>query len=246
MTEEQLLERYLANDLTPAQRQALEKRLANDTALRHELALRQEVEQLAVRDDLTHIFNLAGKAMAERPTQGAAVRRLWPRLVAVAAVLVFMIGITLYINNNQGFANHKEVFTAYYKPYPAYQTVRGSQSKQNGFYLGMEAYQQGAYKNALAAFDTASHINTNIILFYQAQCHLYLGKGQLAVQLLEQVAAQQTGLLAEQAQWYLALAQLQTGNLALARQQFMALAAKTGTYQQQADNIVKAIDKMAQ
>ena len=134
--------------------------------------------------------------------------------VAVIAAVVFAVGFIL-TNLNFTRSNPEELFLSYYAPLTSINTVMRSADSNSveGYQRAIELYQQGHYNLAAEKFneiylENAYHISAR---FFEGIARIELAQYDSAISLLHEVVSQ-PGEYITDAQWYLALLYLRTGN----------------------------------
>jgi hypothetical protein len=118
--------------------------------------------------------------------------------------------------------NNKRLFAQYFSTYDAAfakNMTRGSNRVQHIFF---DHYEAGNYVQAVATEPVDSV--SPVWLFYRANAWMAMGRPEQALPLLASIDTRQNILLAQQVQWYQALALLQNGDLERAKGRLQAIA----------------------
>ncbi len=149
-----------------------------------------------------------------------------PRGLLLAVLIVFVLGFGLYMYFNPTTTG-EQLFNRYFEPYPVStyeQMTEGSDYLPAAF----EDYQLGRYAEAVARFEagTANPTTGPAYNFYYALSLMATGQHTQAIPLLEPLAAEtMTTGLKQPAEWYLALAYLDSGQTAEAQSRLERIAA---------------------
>ncbi len=253
MTEEQkfeLIENYLAENLSQPAQEDFERQLQTDSSLREALRLHQQVAA-TLKDEKVHQFRAALKQVdqgwqAPIPTTTPKAKIFnFRRLIAIAAtvlLLVFAYQIFLPSASN----SPTDLFAANFESYKMVLNQRSADRSDelNGdlVQMAVAAYEQEDFAQAALHFKQLQDESPGIIAFqfYHAVSALALKNTTVAIPLLENIRQQPQHLFIEQSQWYLALAYLQQGEKEKARTALQAI--KENGYQYaEAQKLLKAL-----
>ncbi len=140
--------------------------------------------------------------------------------------------------------NPEKLYEAYYKPMitisPVTRSYNSIMVKQ--YADAIEMYNKGNYKEASYIFDEMMQENPTFIApyFFQGITQLELGNYERAISLLSTVTSQSKDFMKE-AQWYLGLCYLKTGEKNKARTYFEILSESGGFYQDQAKELLRRL-----
>jgi cytochrome c-type biogenesis protein CcmH/NrfG len=125
-------------------------------------------------------------------------------------------------------------------------TVRNEQEIDPALQSAMEAYNEQAYPEAVAKFETILENDpANVpVLFYSGVSYLILEGTEIAVQNLQKVVQTDDPTYKLTATWYLGLAYLQQGNTAEAREVFSSLKESGSSYAKRADAILQQLEEI--
>jgi tetratricopeptide (TPR) repeat protein len=225
-----LIEGYLLGALDEEARRKFEERMAGDREMQKEVELQrslmyflQDAKGLELRralDDADQ--NFAGKTVP-------LVRKVLPWAAAIALVIVG-VGLAFWDFSPQAQAS---LFETYFEPYPMVLSQRSGDASMQSL---IAAYESGRYGEALGHIEqwASDSVLSAAGTFYQGMCLLALGEGQRAAAALQKVIDRRDPLFTTQAQWYLALAHLQSGHKPEARALFETIAETPGHYKSDA------------
>lgn len=211
----QEIETYLDGSMPKTDLVSFEKQLKTDSTLKEEV-VNQKLTILAIQRFAAKQMKTKLNALdQENPYE----KRGWStflsldnlqRLSAAAALLTVALFFVFGIFTN----NPDDLFDQYYEPYP---NIVAPVFRSDGDYTekeeAMMLYEQGKYKQAIMAFTQviAEEENPSVFYFYNGLSYLSLGNSEKAIYNLQQVEG--SCQLAEQTEWYLALAYLQANDL---------------------------------
>lgn len=211
------IEKYLNNQMDPAERQTFELAMGTNPSLAEEVASFQDVKQMvniagdeAFLNKLKSIEDeLAGKTTSVRPFLG---RRLV--LGIAAAVIILLAGIWILQPQR---TESNDLFAENFQAYPAPAHLRGETNENQSWETARTAYIQEDYTQAAQQFEALLALDSIPQAVYLV--HFYAGISQLAeippklpgaIGHLQYVAATDSDYY-QPAQWYLALAYLKNG-----------------------------------
>jgi tetratricopeptide (TPR) repeat protein len=158
-------------------------------------------------------------------------------LSAAAIISTFILIKTLLPSYNPD-----KLFSSYYEPLSVVLPVtRGLGSSESNIYTsGIEKYKLGDYQGAAKDFSNAmlKDNTTTTPLFFSGISNLALGNYDQAVNLLSKVGSR-SGEFGKEAEWYLGLAYLKTGEKEKALICFEFLAQSPGYYRERAEKIIR-------
>ncbi|MCU0474325.1 MAG: hypothetical protein MUC93_13350 [Bacteroidales bacterium] len=158
-----------------------------------------------------------------------------------AAAIIFAI---VFINILSPLYNPEKLFNSYYEPLNA--VLPGTRSldidQPDNYSSAIEKYKLGDYQSAAIEFSNALLKDNSAIIprFYLGITQLELGNYDQAINLLSEVLGS-LGEYGKDAEWYLGLAYLKTGEKGKASACFEILAQTSGFYQKRADKILRRL-----
>jgi len=241
---ENLVHRYLNNELNPQEIKEFEQELLHNKALADELKLTRDIEK-AVNDDEATAFREQLEAIHQKHYGKRKVIGM-PIYWAAAASIVLVLGLAylfFFVMNHP--MNDEKIFAQYYKPYESTYSLRSVENDSLKLMNdAFEYYDKKDYKSALSLFKKCIvEIPGNLSLhFYAGISCMETGDYAGALKYFDEVIAQNSNLLVEQAAWYKALCLLKMKKDAEAKTMFKQMAAKGGYYKQKAEEILKEMN----
>lgn len=202
-----LFEAYVKSNLTEAEQAEFELQLKKDREISEEfdiyLQSLRAIEIAGLHQDIQLI--LQPQTTNTRLMPGKLV---W---VSLAASLLLAV-LSIFVIRESNSVSSSDLFVRYYQPYPNIHSFRGAGDPKTGAW---EAYSKREYQKSFYLLDKWTP-KTDTILFYMAMCKLSLNEPDESIKLLSQIEKQ--SVFIEQANWYLAMAYLNDGNLNATRE----------------------------
>jgi tetratricopeptide (TPR) repeat protein len=199
---------YLGGTLSQEERNAVDQRLASDTAFRE---LFNETKLLATGIKMQGRQGVKKQLVDLEQTLPAIEikkgRTMLPWISGVAAALLIFFLVYMLADRS----DPKELFEAYYSPYPniAMPVVRGEDQDSSARARAFIAYEQQDYLNAIAAFEALEH-RSDEDKFYLGNSYLAAGEARHAIDVWLTLSPS-ASRYADQTLWYLSLAHLKLG-----------------------------------
>lgn len=216
MREEQYnkIEAYLDGTLNAPEKDAFEKEMEKDKALRDAVQLEKDLQsfvpdtpELKFRKNLEQV-NQNWKAKPESKTISI-------RWLSIAAGFLLIFGFlfwkTLFA---PGPLNNEEIFAAHFEPYQMVLNTRSGTTLEGDNQLllneALEAYADKNFSKAATSFENLALADNDNELYqlYSSLSHLAAGHADTAIEMLEVLQSNSSPSLREQIQWYLGLAYL--------------------------------------
>jgi TolA-binding protein len=164
------------------------------------------------------------------------------RYVSLAAAL--LTGAVFLIRSLFPSYDADKIFNKYYEPLSAVSAVTrspGSSGNEN-FYSAIESYKNGEYKVAESGFSEEILKEPSFLLprFFLGITQIALGNYNQAIDQLE-VVATSSGEYTKEANWYLGLACIKTGNKIKAIKCFESLSRSPGFYKDRSEKILRRL-----
>jgi hypothetical protein len=182
-----------------------------------------------------------GGAVGNEVTVPKIKRRRLGVWFGLAASIVVLIGLVVFLTQWRKPASHEAVFAAYYHPYPAPPQVRHAGSPAELEAMGQ--YREQHFAAAIPLFQEGLLADSGNSLL-----HLYLGNAYLAIDSLDQ-ARRNFGIVlgavdsaySAHAEWYFALADLKDGDLEAAKLRLGGIVDSGSPYGRQAEEVLIAL-----
>jgi hypothetical protein len=204
------IEEYLNHQLTVEERNSFDEKLQSDEIFAKEVEeqvlLSNSFDEIQAHKLLLRFSDIEQELEGGKEKYfGFPIYLKWAASVAVLAVL----SLVVYLNTSN---SNQDLFLAYYTTYPNVESPI-SRSDASGEEV-WKLYEAGNYAAAFIQFEQALVVNEADLAsrFYMGICAVELNRVTIAQEAFMKVAADKDGAYYEQAQWYLALSYLKTGN----------------------------------
>jgi len=239
------IDRYLQSEMEEGERKEFEKRLKEDSILQQEVNLQNQLMLVFKQREDTQLRNILAAeeeqivTTTEQETAAKIVpftqKKWWKYAAAISLFALFLWGITNFLTPSE------DIFTIYFKPYPATIFAERDNSFKNN--EALQAYQAGNYQDAKRLFQALpDSLKIPKTLFYQATVYLILQEFSLAIPIFQQLQKSTNHGLEEPVEWYLALSYLKVEERDKAVFLLKKIAQKEGGYyQKEAQLIIKRL-----
>ncbi|MGY3791631.1 hypothetical protein [Aquimarina sp. 433] len=210
MEREELIDKFLHSELTPAEKEQFDDLLANDISFKEDLDLLSNLKNVAGaedRDDLRkQMANFEAK-IAANETKVVPLFNYKKLLVAASILLIISLGVISLLDPFGVSTN--DLYASNFEPYKNVVTpiVRGT-ADDNEEIAAFSSYENKEYAVSAEQFGKLYEITQKpYFLLYQANALLAIDQTKEAIPLLEQHIALKDELI-ERGKWYLSLAYL--------------------------------------
>ncbi len=207
--EQDLIDRYLANELTKEEGEAFEKRLSEDarwhTLVAETKVLALGIEEAALQEKLTTFHDTIATKKA------SVIKMSWPARVAIAASLVLAFSTIIWLTQQP--AKNTKIVAAYFKPDPGLPTTMGV-SDHYEFERAMVEYKTGNYTKAIESWERIRQHNpaNDTLNYFIASALLANKEATKSIPFFDAVIKISNSAFLQEAYWYRGLAFLQQGN----------------------------------
>lgn len=201
-----LVEKYLAGQLEGDELKSFKLKLESNPQFKEQVetqrCLQEGVAHYAMKQQLEEIHNRI------YPPKN---NRFWGFSVAAAAILLFAVAVWWW----QRPEPHLRLFDTYYTAEPGLPTPMSADAENYVFYSAMVAYKNAEYPLAIHQFDSLAVAYPRETRYQYFLASSYLNSEQVdkAIPILEKLAAKDQDKYQAKAQWYLAMALLQSNRL---------------------------------
>lgn len=212
-----------------------EKRHSNSGREEHTQEISDFITNSLKKDTNEPVTDITG----ERKRGLSRTLRSYTSVSAAAIIIIVILVRTLLPSNNP-----EKLFNKYYDPFKAISLVtrNSNQDLSESYIQAVEKYKLGDYQGAVVGFSEAIERDNLAIepRFFMGITELALGNFDQAIDLLSVVTGSSAGFRKE-AEWYLGLAYLRTGEKEKASACFEFLAQSPGSYRLPAEKIVRRL-----
>ena len=241
-----LVERYFDRQLSESEAVEFQHRVRIDMSFKalvdQERLLIQQIRQTGLQKDLNYLKTLEKNLSNPNSTSWQFPRLVW-HYSAAAAIVAIMVVVGIWVYSPR--QTSEELFTAYFKPYANIfePTVRSSQTTPSTQRVeAFQAYEQGDYQKAARLFTALNKEKPEPGIL------LLLGNSNLILGNLKEAENNFITLRKDfdeldlQAQWYLSLCYLKSGDTKRARAILNELGGTEVTYAEKAKELLKKVD----
>ena len=222
-----IIDKYFSNSLSPKEESEFDDLLHNDEEFKSEVAFVEDVQKVIYKNQRNDLKKVLQNFEQDKPAiKLFNISKKW--LVAASILIIVSLG-SIFVKNSF-YPSPEKLYVQHYEPYrnivlPVERGVNSNSIEHSAFV----AYENGNYHKAINLFNSAPSNNERYILFYKSMCYMSLNKTDDAISLLKAITASDNGINSEinfneLANWYLALAYLNTGQVGEANKQFSLIA----------------------
>jgi tetratricopeptide (TPR) repeat protein len=236
------IEKYLAGELTGAEKEIFEKKIREDKSLQSEVNLRRRVDRIIETRDVQSLRNKLSVIEKSRVTKKRSLQPQFSTFLKYAAVftgIVLIAGISLFSGTKLA---SDQIIDRYYK---VYEPVSGQRSEKvssdEDFIVALSLYNTHEYGKAAIFFSKVLEKNPE-----DMQSELLNGLSNFEEKQYPEakksfgiVIEDNNNFFVETAKWYLALCYVETGENEKARQLLEVIAKEGGIYKKDATKIIR-------
>lgn len=240
-----LIKKYLANELSSAERHAFEIEMENDPFLM------EAIEGLSMQHNTwapTHLSELEEQLKAQFPapklttsTKHYAIKSFFKYAAAACVIgILALVSWRLFITSKQ--LNEQEIYAAYFHPLTNTEGIVRGENKADIESAAVQAYENEDYYGAVKHYEQLVRSNPENVKY-----KLYFGISLLAsnqtpkaIEVLSTINT--TEAFNYDVQWYLALAYLRNKDIQHAQPLFSSLTKENNYYQKQALEITQKLE----
>ena len=244
----EFIDRYLDNDMSGPELNWFKKELDSNPELQAELNLQKDINEALSQGDILDLrekLNAIHEMVDPEPESKRIKRTLtenWAGIAAASAVILVAIGFLLSISINPA-QTAEELFDQHYEPYIVPTNYRSATDINNVFHMALVEYGNQDYEKALLLFEKVlikdeSRMDVTLLTGIS---NLEIENFQSANNSFKKVINHNDNLFIEQAEWYLALCYLKTGEQEKAHIQFGKIITDNSLYKEEAEDILKKL-----
>ncbi|MBU1011517.1 MAG: hypothetical protein KKG99_00810 [Bacteroidetes bacterium] len=238
---------YLADEMSPHQREEFEAEVAQNNSLKRELVFQKKVNTIIMDDELEQFkYELDNIHKEVAPSTERKRSISFNRYTLIAASLLLLISLSFFlIMNGSGSSKSENIFTKYYKKYaPEYTTREYEQSDyESKFAAAYQNYKSNEYGLAKPVFESLIRFEPKNFAakFYLGAIYIELNEIDSAIIQFDAVIVSNDQYYLEHSEWYKALGTLKLGEIKSAIDQFNLIANRKGYYQTLAEEIISEL-----
>jgi tetratricopeptide (TPR) repeat protein len=244
----EFIDRYLDKDMSGPELNWFENELDSNPELQAELKLQKELNDALGQGDILDLrekLNVIHEMVDPEPERKRIKRTLsgnWAGIAAASAVILVAIGFLLsnFINPVQ---TAEELFDQHYEPYIVPTNYRSAAEINIVFHKALVEYGNQDYQKALQLFEKVlvedeSRMDVTLLTGIS---NLEIENYYKANNSFQKVINHNDNLFIEQAEWYLALCYLKTGEQEKAHLQFGKIITDNSLYKEEAEDILNKL-----
>lgn len=238
------IERYLAGEMSEAEKLWFLKELDGNENLRKEVELRKNTDAVLRNQD---VINLRGKLHSIEMKRQADIsdskpgKRYRIGYTVAAGALLISVALVLFTTNR---LSDDEILDQYYKTYEVSTVSRAGDLAPNTDYdLAIEYYRIHDFKNAAIYFNRVleSEPGNMHSALLNGVSNFEISNYPEANKSFVRVINDNNNLYIDHAQWYLALCYIKTGEREMAVERLMVVKASKSVYSKDASRVLKAL-----
>jgi hypothetical protein len=234
-----LIERHLSGLMTPEEEFEFASRRGDsefDKELLFQFDLRNAISDIQ-REKLKRQLKSLGS-----PAQIKSKRIRFQNLTAAAAILLLVIFSLVALLTHNG-ADTKQLYAEYFvsPPNVVAPVLKSVTDSVSSYDSAFRLYELGDYSAADKAFDLLE--GDEHVMFYQSMCMMNIGQWGLARTHLSSIYSA-GGQYSKNAQWYLVLIEIRSGNIKNARRAIQLITGDNNhPYREEAKRILSSLDE---
>jgi tetratricopeptide (TPR) repeat protein len=246
-TTDYLIEKHLDSTISEVEMRMLNERMLINPSLQKELALRHEINQMAIEDDIYHLRAKLNKASAfvEGNHENRFVSHRTKRVFYAAATIAgITVGSWAVFSGGGQEQNFDDIYRKSFIPYPPVTVFRQGNitTPDDDFFSTMRFYQDSHFAEAAAGLEKLLEINPGsaTIQFYLGISYMELQKFNDSHRLFDELISGDS-FFVEQAIWYKGLIYIAQGNIDMACNTLDKLAAYENPYTLESASLIKKL-----
>ena len=239
------IERFNAGEMNEAEKTWFQKEMDGNPELRREVILRKKTDQVLRNHDAIilrqKLVEIEKRRAAVPVKENAHGKKSAFRYAAVITGLVIIGSLFLFKGRS---LTGDEIIDRYYKPYEVINASRSLRAVANSDYSrALEYYNIHDYRNAARYFNKVVSSDPKYIesVMLNGVSNYENKDFPVAENEFNKVIDNNNNLFIEDAQWYLALCYIQTGDLTNAREQLKMIRTSESIYKKDARKILRGI-----
>ena len=215
----ELIEKYLDDSLSPAEQSAFDEAM-KDPSFRESLLFRAKLlDELNAQFDQEILEQIKRSSKSKTTEYNKQNTFQYLQAFKIAAAILLLL-TAIYFINPYGKANHDKQFDQYMIDYPVELVERGgtsddikSQEKYKAtLKVALKAYSENRYEEAIESFEKIEDPDQKLQLNL-ASSYLRTKSTSKAIEILRPLCSSRDAKVADNANWYLALAYVQQNDI---------------------------------
>ena len=242
---EEMIDRYLFNEMGDQEKKDFENHLSQDDALKRKYNLQKDIQKALNETEIILLRNQLDK-IHYRYFSKNNIRILIPKITRVAAAVTIIITVSVLVLLNNRKLENQAIYDKYFEPYESVVRVRSTSSSDNIVTKAMLFYDEGKYYEAAQLFEKILATDSTRIVenFYSGISNMEISEYQKANKSFSRIVNNKNNNpFIEQAEWYLGFCYLMTNKNDKAYNQFEKIATSNSFYKKNAKKILRKIKK---
>lgn len=222
-----LIDKYFSKSLNPKEQLNFNELLHSDEKFKKEFDFQKDLQKVIYRNQRSDLKKILQNFEQDKPV--GKLFNLSKKLLVAASILL-ILGLGFVFLKSNYYPSPDKLFVQNYEPYRnIVQPVERGKHSNTIEHSAFVAYENGDYHKAINLFNSVPNKNLQYIQFYKSMCYMSLNRTNDAIILLKQITDSGDNFSSENnfkelANWYLALAYLNLGEIEKANEQFSIIA----------------------
>lgn len=227
MSKIELIDKYFSNSLSPKEQLKFNDLLQNDEKFKKEFAFQKDLQKVISKNQRNDLKKVVQNFEDDKKPVISLLNISKKWLVAASILIIVGLG-SVFVKSNF-YPSPDKLYAENYEPYRnIVLPVERGEDANTIEHSAFVAYENGNYHKAINLFNSVPNSNTVYILFYKSMCYMSLNKTREAISLLKTIVDSNPEVNSEKnfkelANWYLALAYLNIGEIENAHKQFAVI-----------------------
>ncbi len=238
------IEKYIAGEMSNTEKRWFEKELEGNAKLRNEVELRRTTDKILMNRDIMSLRSKLSEIEKSRSERRRFTISKVPAFYRYAAVVTMLLVIGTLSYQPWADMSNEQIITKYYRSYepPAAQRSVGTETNML-FTKALELYNTQNYEQAAILFSRVIENNPKDMqsMLMNGVANFENSKYPEAKASFNQVIDDNNNLFIDQAEWYLALCYIKTGETEKARAQLITIKKGEGIYMKNARKILRKL-----
>jgi tetratricopeptide (TPR) repeat protein len=201
MNKQELLEKYLAGNLSEEETVAFDELRKTDPDFNVDVSFHDDLSEVVLEDERKRLKSILTNRKPGKTKSNSRLRRML--LIGLGLLLILATIFIFQYEKRQ--KSPVSIFASYFEPYPNSYRPVSRNSLNNAETQGFTAYENRNYELAAEKFDETLKENIDLsIIFYQGICYGAMGNLPDAIQNMERVKGRDFPYSTE-SYWYLGL-----------------------------------------
>lgn len=238
------IEKYISGEMSNTERRWFEKELEGNSRLRKELELRQTTDKILRNKDILLLRSKLSEIERSRSVSKRFTLPVVPAFYKYAAVITLLLAVGTITYQPWADMSNEQIISKYYKLYEPPSAQRSASAETNMLFTkAIELYYKQDYEQAAVLFFKVIETNPKDMqsMLLNGVANFEISKYPEAQNSLNKVIDDNNNLFIDQAEWYLALCYIKTGETEKAKIQLLTIRKGDGIYKSNARKILRKL-----